>query len=83
MGVQFKYITPGSQKQSCCVEWKFATLLDKIYTMINSGKFVLFLRKGLCADAANTSTLLENNLHVPVRDVSLFQKKLGREREIS
>ena len=51
--------------------------------MLNSGKCSRFLTNGLWADAANTATLLENNLIMNSRDLFLFQNFLGKERELS
>ena len=49
-----------------------------LYSM--GGKFFVFLRNGLPAEATNTATLLENKLLTPNRYLSLLQKMV-RERE--
>ena len=43
--------------------------------------FSFCLRNSLQAEATNITTLLENNLITPNRDLSPFQQFLGRERE--
>ena len=49
--------------------------------MLNSGKFTAFLQSGLCAEAANTATLLENNLITPIRTLSPFQQFFEKEKK--
>ena len=53
---------PSTPQQNGRVESKFATLLGMVHTMLNSGKFDKFWHHGLWAKAADTATLLENNL---------------------
>ena len=51
--------------------------------MLNGEKFSSFLKNGLWTKAANTATLLDNNLLTKMRDLSPFQQFLGGEREVS
>ena len=81
--VDFKYTTPGLPQQDGHVEWKFATLFNQVHAMFNSEKFTTYLQNGLWAKAANTTTVLKNNLITPNRNISSFEQFLGREREAS
>ena len=67
MGIQFKYTMPGAPQQNGLVGRKFATLFDRLCAMLDNGKFSSFLRNGLCAEAANLSTLFESNLLASLR----------------
>ena len=46
--------------------------------MLNGGKFTAYLQSSLWAEAANTATLLENNLVTPNRTLSPFQQFFGK-----
>ena len=46
MGIQFKYIMPGTTKNGR-VEKKFATLYNRVCATLNSSKFSPFSRNGL------------------------------------
>ena len=83
MVIEFEYPTPGTPQQNDNVEWKFSILFNRVCAMFSGRKFSAFLRNGLWAEAANTATLLENNLVIPTRDLSLFEQLFGREREAS
>ena len=80
MGIKFKYTAPSTPKQNGCIELKFVTLFNWVHTMDKGGKFSSFFRNGLWAEAANTATLLENNLVTPNRDASPFQQFLGNRK---
>ena len=71
-GFQFEYTTSGTLQQNGRVERKFSTLLNTMHGMLNGGKFSSFLRNSIWAKAANTVTLLENNILTPMRDLSLY-----------
>ena len=60
MGVNYEYTIPGTQQQNEQAERKYATLLNWVHAMLNSGKFLLF-SNDLWAEAANTAMLFENN----------------------
>ena len=83
LGEGFKYTAPDMPQQKGHVEWKFATLLNKVCTMLDGGKFNTFLCNGLGDTAANTTMLLKNNLSTQSRTSSPFQHFWGREREAS
>ena len=76
--MEFKYTAPGIPQQAGLVEWKVATLFNRVCAMLNGRKFPLFLRKSIQAKAYNTATLLENNLVTPNRDSSPFQQLSGK-----
>ena len=65
MGIEFDNTAPGIPQQNHHVEWKFTTLLNRVYTMLSGGKFSSFSRNGLWAEAANVATLLKNNFITP------------------
>ena len=67
MGMEIEYTALGTPQQNSCIEWKFVTLFNWVYTMLNSGKFTAFLR---------------NNLISHNRDLSPFQHFLGEGRRI-
>ena len=79
LGIDFEYTAPRTPQQNERVEQKFATLFNRVCTMLNGGKFTVYLQNGLWAKAANTAILLENNLVTPNRTLSPFQHFLGRE----
>ena len=58
MRIKFEYTAPSAPQQNGQVEQKFATLFNRVYVMLTKRKFSAFLRNDLCADAANTATLL-------------------------
>ena len=81
LGIKFEYATLGMPQQNGWVEQKFATLFNLIWAMLNSGNFKAILENGLWIEAANTTTFLENNLVTRNRNITYFNKYLGRERE--
>ena len=81
LGINFKYIAPGTPQQNGCVKCKFATLFNWVCTMLNGGKFTAYLQSGLWAEVANTATTLENNLITPNRTLSPFQQFFGKEKQ--
>ena len=83
LGVNFKYTAPSIPQWNGCIEWKFATLFNRVHTMLNSGNFTAYLKNGLWAKAAYTNMLLENNIVTSNRNLSQFQQFLGREKEVS
>ena len=78
MGIQFVYAFPGTPKQNGHVEWKFTTLFNNEYAMLNCGNFSSFLRNGLWPEAPNTATLLKNSILTPNRVLSPFQQFFGK-----
>ena len=60
------------------VKRKFATLFNPTQAMVNGRKFNTCLQNGLWAKAANTPTLLENNLITPNRNLSPFHQCFGK-----
>ena len=75
-GYKVKYTAPGIPQQNGRIEQTFAMLYNRVQTMLNGGKFSLFLRNGLWAGAMNTANLLENNLVTTKRQLSPFQQFL-------
>ena len=73
LGIDFEYSIPGTPQQNGCVKCKFASLFNLVCFMLNGGKFTAYLQSGLWAEAANTATLLKNNLLTPNRTLSPFQ----------
>ena len=59
MKIEFEYTARDTPQQNGHVEWKVATLFNKVLAMLNSGKFSAFLNHGLWAEVTNTATLLE------------------------
>ena len=82
LGINFECIAPGTLQQNGCIEHKFTTLLNGVHAMINGGKFTTYLQNGLWAEAANTATLLKNNLLTPNR-TRPFQQFFGKGKKVS
>ena len=82
LGIDFKYTALGTPQQNGCIKQKFATLFNWVCAMLNGGKFTAYLQSGLWTEAANTATLLENNLVTPNRTLSPFDNFLGRESKM-
>ena len=78
MGTRFEYTAPSTPQQNGHVEWKFTKIFYVLYAMVNSEKFSAILRSSLWTEAANTATLLENNLFTPSKDSSAFQQSFGK-----
>ena len=81
LGIDFEYIAPGTPQQNGHVERKFATLFNWLCTMLSSGKFTAYLQNSLWVEAANTATILENNLITPTRTLSPFQQFFGKGKQ--
>ena len=65
MGVKLKYSAASTVAQNGTVERTLATLYNRVYAMLNSGKFSCFLRNDLWAETANNTMLLKNILQNP------------------
>ena len=83
MRMEFEDTILSIPQQNGNVEQKLATLITRACTMLCRGKFSAFPRNGLWAEAANTATLLENNLVTPNKNLSLFKQFLGRKKKHS
>ena len=65
------------------LESKLDSLLNKVYAMLDIGKFPHFMRNGIWAKKANSAMIIENNLMVKSRDLSPFQQLFYYIREVS
>ena len=45
LGINFEYTAPGTPKQNGCIEHKFATLFNRVWDMLNGGKFTAYLQQ--------------------------------------
>ena len=81
LGIDFKYTAPGTPQQNGCIECKFATVFNRVFTMLNGGKFTAYLQSSLLAEAVNTVMILENNLITPIRTLSPFQQFFGKGKQ--
>ena len=63
-------------QQSRTVGRKFATLINRVHAMLNSGKLSYSLRNGLQAKGTYIATLLENNALTPSHNLTSFQQFL-------
>ena len=73
MGIEFEYTALGTPRWNGHVKQKFATIFNRVYAMLDSQNVFAFLRNSLWAEAANTATLLENELLTSKRDLSPFE----------
>eukprot|EP00984_Skeletonema_dohrnii_P022875 scaffold11976_cov67-Skeletonema_dohrnii-CCMP3373.AAC.1 len=78
LGITFEYTAPGTPQQNGRVERKFATLYGRIRAMLNDSGTEQPLRNKLWAEAANTSTILDNILISGTRDATPFQQFFGK-----
>ena len=62
------------------IKQKFTTFYNRVEAMLNGGKVSFFLRYRLWTEAANTKTLLENNLVTTIRQLSPFQQFHGNRK---
>ena len=53
-GNEFEYTSPDTPQQNSPIQQNFANLFNRAHVMVNNGKFPLFLRNRLWAEAANT-----------------------------
>ena len=76
LGMEFEFTAPGTPQQNSPVK-QFTTLFNQVCTMLICGKFTTFLRNSLWTEAANTTTLLKNNLIITNSIISPFQHFFG------
>ena len=69
MGIKFEYTSPGSTQQNGKCEHKFATLYDKVRSMLNGARLTPNLRNGLWNEYAACATMKE---HILLSDKSPF-----------
>ena len=81
LGIDFEYTAPGTPQQNGCIKCKFAMLFNRVCAVLNDGRFTAYLQSSLWAEAANTATLLENNLITPNRTLSPFQQYFGKRQK--
>ena len=74
---------PDPLQQNGRIKRKFTTLFNRAYKMLNGWNVSSFLRNDLWAETVNTDTLLENNLLIPMRDLSSLKPFWGMARETS
>ena len=79
MGIHFEYTVHVEPQQTEHSERIFTTLFNGVCAMLNGGKYSLFLRNRLWAEAGNMTNLLFNNLFTSIRDFNPFQQFWGRE----
>ena len=79
--INFEYTAPGTPQQNGLIEHKFATLFNWVCALLNGGKFTAYLQSGLWAEAANTATILKNNLITPTRTLNPFEQFFGKGKQ--
>jgi len=63
LGLHFEFTAHQTPQQNGQVEHKFATLLGRVWAMLNSARLIAqheALRQGLWAECINTATKMEN-----------------------
>ena len=71
--MEFKDTIPGIPQQNGCIGQNFAPLFNQVCAMLKSRKFNSFLRNDLWSKAMDISTLLENSIVTPNKDLNQFQ----------
>ena len=73
--IVFEYTAPYTPQQAGVVERKFATLWNKVCSMLNGAGLPSYIRDGLWAECANHATKLNNILIRPGEKDNLAMRK--------
>ena len=74
LGINFKYMAPGTPQQNGVVERVFVTLYGRVQVMMNEAHFTKQQRGQLWTECASTATKLENMMSDKEDEESPYEK---------
>ena len=83
MGIKFEYTSPGIPQQNRKCEHKFATLYDKVRSMLNGARLTSYSCHGLYTECAAYATMEENILLSEKNPVTKYKLFFGVDAPLS
>ena len=75
--IRFEFTAPGTPQQNGKIERMFATLYGKTRSMLNSARFTNTIRKGLWAQCADHTVIVQNILVMKHGEESASERFYG------